>query len=56
MTVQNWHELSDDEQQSISQMNNFFCGLHYLVGLAEQAEASLTECEKAVFGDEASWC
>ena len=51
-TVQNWHELSDDEQQSISQMNNFFCGLHYLVGLAEQAEASLKEWEKADFGDE----
>ena len=51
-TVQNWHELSDDEQQSLSQMNNLFCGLHYLVGLAQQAEASLKEWEKAVFADE----
>ena len=33
-------------------MNNFFCGLHYIVGLADQAAKSLKEWEKVHFGAE----
>ena len=31
--------------------NNFFCGLHYIVGLADQAIKSLKEWEKMHFGE-----
>ena len=39
--VSNWNTLSADEQCQMTRMNNFFCGLHYLVGLADTAEATL---------------
>ena len=46
--IVNWEELSGDEKENMTRMNNFFCGLHYLVGLAECTEevikiASVTE-------------
>ena len=31
---------------------NIFCGLHFLIGIAEQAEAALYGWEKAVFGED----
>ncbi len=42
----NWHDLSEIEQQSLSKMNNFFCGLHLLVNFAEVCSATLTKFEK----------
>ena len=39
--VADWDMLSSDQRDQIIRMNNFFCGLHYLVGLAESAEATL---------------
>jgi len=42
----NWSELSTTEQDATLRMNNFFCGLHYIVGLAEQAQACLSTWEK----------
>ena len=33
--------MSDEEHDQITRMNNFFCGLHFLVGLADSAEATL---------------
>ena len=35
----NFGDLSQMEQQKMVVVNQFFCGLHYLVGLADQAEA-----------------
>lgn len=32
-------------------MNNFFCGLHNLVGLAYQSSQTLTAWEKTIFGE-----
>ena len=52
LAVENWSDLSPEEQQSMASMNHFFCGLHFLVGLAEQAEAALQEWEKTMFGEE----
>ena len=37
--IKNWENLSKDQQQSLGNVNEFFCGLHFLVGLADQAEA-----------------
>ena len=34
-TVEGWHWLSPTERASFSKMNNFFCGLHFLVALAD---------------------
>ena len=42
----NWCELSIPEQERMLTMNHFFCGLHYIVGLAEQAQACLSTWEK----------
>lgn len=36
-----WKDMTDDEHNQLIRMNNFFCGLHFLVGLADSAEATL---------------
>lgn len=33
--------LTDSEREHVTRMNNFFCGLHFLVGLTESAEETL---------------
>ena len=42
-------EMSDVEKSSISKLNNFFCGLHVLVHIAEAASSCLFEAEKLFF-------
>ena len=34
--VEGWDSLTEDQQLSLTRMNNFFCGLHYLDGLADE--------------------
>ena len=41
--VDEWKSFSDDEKAKISRMNDLFCGLHYIVGLADQAEGALSK-------------
>jgi hypothetical protein len=36
-----WSEATETEKAQLTRMNNFYCGLHFLVGLAECAEATL---------------
>lgn len=43
--VSDWEILSQHQKDQIIRMNSFFCGLHYLVGLAESAEATLAVWE-----------
>ena len=43
--VANWEQMSLMEQEQLTRMNNFFCGLHFLVGLADAAEAALKQWE-----------
>ena len=43
--VSGWEEVCETEQEQLMRMNNFFCGLHFLVGLAESAEATLKAWE-----------
>eukprot|EP00117_Sycon_ciliatum_P014482 scpid72751/ scgid14724/ len=50
--VEGWTQLQDDERSAMIKMNNFFCGLHYIVGLADQASKSLREWEDIRFGSE----
>ena len=45
--VEGWSDLSHDEQARISNLNNFFCGLHLLVGMADASAAVLLQWEEA---------
>ena len=47
--TKNWHKLPKEDQQSQGNVNEFFCGLHFLVGLADQAEACLKLWENVLF-------
>lgn len=44
--VDNWGALTENQQKPISAMNNLFCGLHLLVGMADVAEESLKKFER----------
>ena len=48
--VDGWDCISSEAQTAMKAVNHFYCGLHYIVGLAEQAEAVLLEWEKLKFG------
>ena len=39
--VDGWSDMSNTEKEQLVRMNNFFCGLHFLVALANSAEATL---------------
>ena len=45
-----WNEMSEEEKEHISRMNNFYCALHFVVGLADAAEATL-KVWKSTFTD-----
>ena len=47
----NFDGLSQMEQEKIVEVNQFFCGLHYLVGLFDQAEACLKIWESIIHKD-----
>ncbi|XP_038050668.1 uncharacterized protein LOC119723859 [Patiria miniata] len=49
--VEGWAGMSLEEQKSVKRMNNFFCGMHFVVGLANQAGACLKVWEKDVLGE-----
>lgn len=43
--TENWPQMSEIERDQLTSMNNFFCGLHYLVGLADSADEVLKKWE-----------
>ena len=43
--VDGWNGLSPTERASFSKMNNFFCGLHFLVALADISAETLRQWE-----------
>jgi len=47
--IEKFDSLNDDAQQSVTRINNFFCGLHSLVHMAEVAQKSLFQIEKDHF-------
>ena len=49
-----WDQLSKEEQSNLTKVNDFFCGLHFVVGLADQAEVCLKSYERLVYGDDVS--
>ena len=49
--AENWSNMTDEEKEQLTRINNFFCGLHYLVGLADSAEEALKQWEAQCFND-----
>ena len=47
--VKGWSDLPEEQRTQLSLRNNFFCGLHLLVGMAETAAASIGEWENIHF-------
>ena len=47
-----WENLSQEQQKKILNVNEFYCGLHFLVGMADQAEACLKVWEGILFKDD----
>jgi len=47
--VQSWSELSQAEQDQLSCLNNFFCGMHVLVGMADTTSSTLLQWESTHF-------
>jgi hypothetical protein len=45
--VENWQVMSETERKQLTRMNNFFCGLHYIVGLADCTDEVLKLWEAA---------
>lgn len=41
LVIENWEQMTDTEKEHVTRMNNFFCGLHYIVGLADCAEETI---------------
>ena len=52
--IGNWEKYSADEKENMTRMNNFFCGLHYVVGLAECTEEAIKLWEASVASTETS--
>ena len=49
--VENWDAMNEDIQSNFIKLNDFFCGLHFLVGLADQTEASLKAWDRLLYDD-----
>ena len=49
--VENWDAMNEDIQSNFIKVNDFFCGLHFLVGLADQTEASLKAWDRLLYDD-----
>ena len=48
--IEDWQKLSEQDQSQLKNVNQFFCGLHFLVGLADQAEATLKVWDTLCWG------
>ena len=49
----NWNELSELEKSKLSTINQFFCGMHFIVGLADIAESSLKTFDQLLYDGKA---
>ena len=47
--IQDWDKLSASEQEHMSSLNNFFCGMHVLVGMADATSSTLVQWENTHF-------
>ena len=49
--IKDWANLNEEVKTKIKQVNEFFCGMHCVVGLADQTETALKAWEKLLFDD-----
>ena len=49
--IDNWEELHAKQKKFITGVNNFYCGVYFLVGLPDQTEASLKLWKSLLFGE-----
>ena len=47
--IDTWEQMTPEEQGSISTLNNFFCGMHVAVGMADAASSVLLRWESMHF-------
>lgn len=50
MMIEDWDNLSQELRDEMTRLNNFFCGLHGLVHIAEGSNTALVELESLNFG------
>ena len=50
--ITSWHDLSIEEQNSMSSLNNFFCGLHLLIGMADTTASTLLQWKANHFSED----
>ena len=41
--ISEWSNLTEDEMQQLTRMNNFYCGHHFVVRLADAVRLSIVE-------------
>jgi len=51
--VNGWENIEQSCQYIIKKNSDFFCGMHYVVGLADQAEVALKCWDKLLFEETA---
>ena len=39
--IDSWEQITPDNQSSISSLNNLFCGMHVVVGMADMTSSVL---------------
>ena len=49
--IERWENLAEAEQERIKKINFYFCGLHYVVGLADQAEGALKVFDRLLYNE-----
>ena len=49
--IESWEQMTPEEQGSISTLNNFFCGMHLLVGMADVVSSVLLQWETMHFAE-----
>ena len=51
LVVTNWSRLLSEEQGELARLNNFLCGMHILVGIADIASSTLLQWEASHCGN-----
>ena len=49
--IAGWEHLVEAEQERTKKINFYFCGLHYVVGLADQAEEALKVFDRLLYNE-----
>ncbi|KAJ8352067.1 hypothetical protein SKAU_G00235430 [Synaphobranchus kaupii] len=48
VAIENWHNLSEDSKAQIGSMSNFYCKMHLIVNLEEEAKKALKTFEQII--------